>query len=141
MTEDKLSIVVVSTDSYSDLWPDFFKCLKDYWPDCPYKIYLVNNILDPDFDGVEVINSGENAQWSERTRNALHKIPTKYVCCLLEDFFISEKLIRQLSRKLLTSWKRKDFFITKYCHFLNSLPKTINQFHIYRPSLRHIVME
>lgn len=92
MTEDILSIVVVSTDSYSDLWPDFFKCLKDYWPDCPYKIYLVNNTLNPNFDGVEVINSGENAQWSERTRNALHKIPTKFVCCLLEDFFISEKV-------------------------------------------------
>lgn len=113
MTEDILSIVVVSTDSYSDLWPDFFKCLKDNWPDCPYKVYLVNNTLNPNIDGVEVINCGENAQWSERTRIALNKIPTKYVCCLLEDFFISDKVDTAVVKEAIDFMEKEGFLYYK----------------------------
>lgn len=81
--------MVVSTDSYCDLWNDCFGCIKKYWEDCPYKIVLVNNSIDFNYPNIEIINCGTDAQWSERTRKALQKIDTKYVCFMLEDFFIS----------------------------------------------------
>ncbi len=89
MDKKELTILVVSYDGYSDMWPGFFACFRKYWPDCPYELVLANNqkqCPDPD---VRVVNCGETAQWSTRTRTALEQIRTKYVCFLLEDFFLS----------------------------------------------------
>lgn len=89
---NRLSIVVVSYDGYSDLWNDFFKLKKQNWPDCPFNTYLVNNCKSFNDKGVKVINCGKNAQWSDRARYALEKIDTPYVCMMVEDFFISGRI-------------------------------------------------
>lgn len=101
MNNEELSIIVSSTDSYSDMWPDFFACFKKFWPDCPYKIYLVTNELTPEFRGVEIINCEKDAQWSERMRRALNMIQSKYVCFLLDDFYISGEVDTSLVQKSL----------------------------------------
>lgn len=46
----------------------------------------------PSYPGVKVIPCGKNAQWSDRTRYALEQIDSRYVCFLLEDFFISKNV-------------------------------------------------
>ena len=84
-----MTILVVSYDGYSDLWDNFFKCKELYWRDCPYETVLANNKLEYKRDGVRVIHCGSDAQWSTRARTALKSIDSKYVCFLLEDFFIS----------------------------------------------------
>lgn len=84
-----LTILVSSTDSYKDLWPNFFKCKEDFWKDCPFNTVLVNDIEKPDIRGIEIINSGENATWSERMRNALSQISSDYICFILDDFYIT----------------------------------------------------
>ena len=90
--KNNLTILVVSYDGYRDMWNDFFNCKKLNWPDCPYETVLANNIDDFQYEGVRVINCGKDAQWSTRTRKALEAINTKYVCFMLEDFFISKKV-------------------------------------------------
>ena len=87
--KNQLSVLVVSNDGYSDFWDGFFDCLDKYWKDCPFELYLANNEMKYDRPYVNVINCGKDAQWSTRTRKALEAIKTKYVCFLLEDFFIS----------------------------------------------------
>lgn len=92
---NNLTILVVSYDGYSDMWPDFFNCKKFYWPDCPFETVLANNEMDADYYGVRVIKCGKDALWSNRTRMALEQIDTKYVCFMLEDFYIASKVDNQ----------------------------------------------
>ena len=99
----ELTILVVSYDGYSDMWNDFFACKKKNWPDCPFETVLSNNEKSFVFDNVRVINCGKNAQWSTRTRMALETIGTKYVCFLLEDFFISQKVDTSVIKDVLTT--------------------------------------
>lgn len=84
-----LTILVVSYDGYADMWDNFFLCKEKYWPACPYNTVLANNSIPYKRDSVNVINCGNVAQWSSRTRKALQEIKTKYVCFVLEDFYFS----------------------------------------------------
>ena len=93
--EYSLTILVVSYDGYSDMWPDFFNCKTVNWPDCPFETVLANNEKDFNVEGVRVINCGKDALWSTRTRMALEQIETKYVCFMLEDFYIANKVDSQ----------------------------------------------
>jgi hypothetical protein len=95
MKDNRLTILVVSYDGYSDLWNDFFSCKENNWNDCPFETVLANNEKSLKGFDVRVLNCGKDAQWSTRTRLALENINTKYVCVLLEDFFISEKVNNQ----------------------------------------------
>ena len=87
---NKMAVLVVSCDEYSDLWNDFFNLFEKYWPDLPYKFYLANNTKKYSRKNLEVINCGEGAQWSSRVRTALNVIEEKYICMLLEDLFLSD---------------------------------------------------
>ena len=88
----RLTLLLVSYDGYSDMWPTFFECKEKFWPDCPYPIVLANNEKDFAASNLKVLNCGKEAQWSTRTRMALENIDTKYVMFLLEDLFISDKV-------------------------------------------------
>lgn len=88
MSKSKLAILIVGFDGYNCLWTPFFELFKKNWPDCPYKIYLVTNILEPEYENVKVITTSEKFQWSLKVREALLNIDEEYIYMLLEDFFI-----------------------------------------------------
>lgn len=106
--KNNLTILVVSYDGYRDMWNDFFNCKKLNWPDCPYETVLANNIDDFQYEGVRVINCGKDAQWSTRTRKALEAINTKYVCFMLEDFFISKKVETSIIEDVLKTMETNE---------------------------------
>lgn len=85
---DKMAIVVVSCDKYSDLWDDMFNLLDIHWADRPYKTYLTTDSKPYERKGVEVLHFGDIRQWMVCTRTALEMIDTEYVLFLLEDYFI-----------------------------------------------------
>lgn len=85
---EKMAIVVVSCDKYSDLWDDMFNLLDIHWPDRPYKTYLTTDSKPYEREGVEVLHFGDIRQWMVCTRTALEMINTEYVLFLLEDYFI-----------------------------------------------------
>jgi hypothetical protein len=88
MRKSELAILIVGFDGYNCLWTPFFELLKKNWPDCPYKIYLVTNMLEPEYENVKVITTSEKYQWSLKVRRALLNIDEEYIYMLLEDFFI-----------------------------------------------------
>lgn len=94
-------MLVLSCDAYSALWGDFFNLRDKYWPDCPYKWYLVTESKDFQRDGVEVIKCGKDFNWAGRLRYALHLVDTKYVGIYLEDYFISAKVDNARIEKML----------------------------------------
>ncbi len=93
---EKLAIVGTFYDGYYSIWEDFLELFSIYWPDCPYRLYIVNDSKELDFDkkyNVTIFHAGENAEYSQRVQTALEKIDAEYYLLLLEDFFIGEKVV------------------------------------------------
>ena len=101
MEKEKLSILVLSCDDYSDLWDDFFSFKERYWPDCPFPTYLVNDTKQYDRKGITVLNAGAGVKWSTRVRKALERIETPYVCPILDDHYIIRSVNTQHFQELL----------------------------------------
>lgn len=85
--DKELSILVLSCDTYSDLWNDFFNLRDLYWPDTTIKWYLVTEYKDFQRDHLQVIKCGSKS-WSSRFRNAVKVIETQYIGVFLDDYFI-----------------------------------------------------
>lgn len=91
MNQD-FSLLVLSCDQYKVAWDDFFNLREMFWPDCPYKWYLVTETEDYLREGVEVIKCGNKMNWTGRFKYAAEKANTKYLGVYLEDFFIEQRI-------------------------------------------------
>lgn len=101
MAEQKLVMLVLSCDGYSDLWDDFFNLRDKYWADCPYKWYVVTESKDYQRDGVEVIKCGKEFNWAGRFRKAVQSVDAKYFGIYLEDYFITKKVDNSIVADLI----------------------------------------
>lgn len=86
---EKCSILISSCDSYSDLWLPFCKTLERHWPDRGMDTFILSETKTSEIKNIQFINSGvvEN-DWSRNLEYALQNVQTKYVCLMLEDFFL-----------------------------------------------------
>ena len=123
-----MAILVVGFDGYDDLWEDFFSLLSKYWSDCPYKIYLVNNERKCNYDGVTVINVGENAEWSLKVSTALEHIKEKYICLLLEDLYFGEKVENGAITKILNYMEKNKTIFYKLKSFSKIKTKKVEDY-------------
>lgn len=82
----------MSSDGYKDLWRPFFHLFHEYWPDCPFPVYLGAQTEQGDFAGVQMLLAGGGDSWSLSLRRFLEQIPCENVMMLLEDFFLCEKV-------------------------------------------------
>ncbi|MBT8195987.1 MAG: hypothetical protein HKO56_01415 [Bacteroidia bacterium] len=87
-SNNKIAVLVLSCDSYSDLWHPFFELFFKYWPDCPYKVYLTTNFKDFNNDRVTTLKSNEKSNWSSELKIVLNKIQENHVIVILEDYFL-----------------------------------------------------
>ena len=77
---DKVALVVVSCDNYSDLWEGFFFFYKKYWKKNLLKSYFVTNNKNIGDSAFEVIKTGTDISWSKNLKIALNQITSyKYV--------------------------------------------------------------
>lgn len=107
---EKLAIVGTFFDGYYDIWEDFLELFERNWPDCPYNLYLVNDEKDLAFEkkyNVTVLHAGKNAEYSDRVQTALKNIEAEYYLLLLEDFFIGEKLDKNLLEPIIAFMEQK----------------------------------
>ena len=104
--EDKLAMLVLSCDKYSDLWDDFFNLKERFWSDCPYKWYIVTESKDYNREGVSVIKCGNTLNWAGRFRYAVNTINAQYYGIYLEDYFITEKVENAIITDLLDIMER-----------------------------------
>lgn len=85
---NKLAIIVVSCDKYSDLWDDMFNLLDIHWAGRPYETYLATDTKPFEHAGVKVIHFGNIRQWMVCTRKAVEEIDAPYILFLMEDYFV-----------------------------------------------------
>ncbi len=102
-----VTILVNSCDLYEDAWRPFFVLLRTQWPKCPYRILLNTEKKSFIYEGVEVLNTGEDT-WSKRVINALHTIETEYVLFFLEDFFLMSEVQEDLFDEALSLIKKNN---------------------------------
>jgi len=87
MNHKDAALLVVSTDSYADVWGPFFQLFWKYWPDCPFPVYLGANKKSVDDPRIKMILTGEDSSWATNLLRMCQAIEAKYVLLLLEDFF------------------------------------------------------
>ena len=90
MDKNRLAIYVSSFDGCCDLWNTFFSIFNRYWGDCCFPVYLINNELKYEREGVHLINTGPEVNWFDRTIRSLNLLEEEYVFFCLEDYFISK---------------------------------------------------
>lgn len=96
-----LSLLVLSCDKYSDLWLDFFKLRDKYWSDCDFDWYLVTESADFSYDGVNVIHTGTDKNWTGRLKFAVEQIDSPYIGWYLDDFYIYKTVDNTLIHELV----------------------------------------
>lgn len=84
------AVLVVSCDSYSDVWTPFFTLFRKHWVDCPYPIYLLTNFKEPIIEGIQTLAIGADISWSDNLITALRRIKEDYVIIMLEDLILTK---------------------------------------------------
>lgn len=110
-----VSLLIIGYDPYIDVWNHYFELINIYWKDRP-KTYLATNGLSPNYDGVTVIPTSNESEWSRKVQIAIEKIETKYVILLLEDFFTTKKVNNDYVIELV---KLMEKYKIDYCKLLN----------------------
>lgn len=87
-TYSNFAILVLSCDKYSDIWKPFFSQFTQYWPECPFKVYLGSNTKKYNGGSVQTILSGAGIDWSSDLLNILRSIKEEYVFVWMEDLFL-----------------------------------------------------
>lgn len=84
----QMAVLVVSCDSYADLWNPFYTLFWRFWPSCPYKIYHVSNYHEIREQGVVPLAIGEDHSWSDNVIKALAQVEEEYVLMMIDDLFL-----------------------------------------------------
>lgn len=92
------SVLVSSTDSYSDCWGPFFKLFQTYWPRPWPRVLLSTEFADfaPDQLSLTTIHVGTPRRprpaWGASVLACLRQIPTELVLYLQDDYFIEGRV-------------------------------------------------
>ena len=96
VTFDRLVIIVSSCDAFSDCWEPLLFSFRKFWPDCPYKRYLVTNThsIQEQYGGFEFVAVGQDKGWASNLQEALALISpvTPYFLYFQDDFWLNGAL-------------------------------------------------
>lgn len=86
---NKITMLILSCDKFSDLWDGHVKQLETYWPDRDFDTYIVTDKKsDKKFKNVKIFSAGDEVEWSDRLLKALEMVSTEYVFITLDDYFL-----------------------------------------------------
>ena len=89
-TKHEMAVVIMSCDAFSDVWAPFFALFKRFWPECPYKVYLISENKEAKNFACNTILAGMGKNWSDRLIYGLQQIEEKYILFLQEDYFLNK---------------------------------------------------
>jgi hypothetical protein len=85
-----MDIVVASCGAYADAWKPFVRLFRKFWPDCPYKLFLITDKLAEPWEGDKAIVIGDDLGWGDNLVAGLRQMNgVRNVLLLQEDFFLS----------------------------------------------------
>lgn len=89
---NRLAVLVVSCDQYSDLWKPFFSLFWLFWPDCPFLVYLLSNSSTFTDPRIRPLMVGKDVSWSDNLVRAISQLPHDYVLLFLDDLFLVDNV-------------------------------------------------
>lgn len=121
------TILVNSSDGFSDCWDPFFSLFKKYWPDCNNPIVLNTEFKTYQSTDLAIkssqVNKGKNSHltWSECLIETLKRIDTSLVLYFQEDYFIERdvnvKTINDFAALMLKDSTIKFIGLTDCCNY------------------------
>lgn len=85
---DDYPIIIMSCDSYQDIWEPMSSSIDKFWPDCPFPIYLCSEKIDFTHPKIKNIKVGRRMRWAEMLDAVLTILKTKNVIYLQEDYIL-----------------------------------------------------
>lgn len=92
---DQYPIVIMSCDSYNDVWEPLAQSINKFWSDCPFPIFLCTETLDFDHEKIQNLKTNQRMGWSPMLINILNQLDTKNVIYLQEDYILKGKIKNQ----------------------------------------------
>lgn len=109
MNHNKVALLILSCDKFSDLWEGHIKLLDKNWPDRNMETYIVTDKeTEITFPGINIISAGSDSEWSQRLYYALDLITTEYVFVVLDDYYLVDKVSNGVIESLLTAMDSND---------------------------------
>ncbi len=90
-----MSVIVLSSDGYSDCWNPFFKLFEEHFPKMrDLEIILSTNEKTYSHKSLNIttIAHGMDVPWSKRLRLSLEATKNEIVLVVVEDFFLNSKM-------------------------------------------------
>ena len=89
MTEKikNVALLICSHDGFSSLWAPLEHSYIKLWANCPLKIYLGTNFLEPDLKTFQTLAIGSESSWSDYILKCLNNIDEEYVLLTFDDVF------------------------------------------------------
>lgn len=128
MSED-ISIIIIGFDGYKDLWDNCIKLILMNWSSRIKNVIFVNNEISTDWDGVKTLHAGIDAEWSEKVKLGLRHANTDYICLLLEDFFISEKVDDDVVDSTISMMRKNNLNYVKLVDMNSVIQKKHRKYH------------
>jgi NAD dependent epimerase/dehydratase family len=85
----RCAVVIASCDAYSETWKPYEILLEKFWPECPFRVYLMSNEAVFSSPRMTNILVGTDASWSSNLAVVLAKIPEEYVILMVDDCFFT----------------------------------------------------
>jgi hypothetical protein len=101
MNAQNYSILILSCDSYSDVWPYLTQTFDRFWADCPFEIYLCSEQKTFSHPKIKNIKIGRKAGWSEMMLAVLEQVKTPNIIYMQEDYLLKSKIDNQLIYSIL----------------------------------------
>lgn len=102
MRKKRMTMLVLSCDSFSDLWDGHLKMLEANWPDREMETCIVAEGQSVrDVPNARIIAAGPAVEWSDRLKYALHQVETDYVFITLDDYYLVKRVENQKINAIL----------------------------------------
>lgn len=105
MTENKyykdFPIIVMSCDSYSDIWPYFAQCFDRFWPECPFDVYLISELKNFTHPRIKNIRCEKKMRWGEMLLHVIDTLKVPNIIYLQEDYLLRSLVDNKALDRLL----------------------------------------
>lgn len=116
-----LSLVVLSSESYSYLWSNFIRSWNKYCKNLVLDKFIVTTNKNTNIRNFKIISSSLDKDdfWSKRIKYGLRKIKSKNLLVFTDDCFMSETLDIHNFKKIYSNFKKKKILHLRLCPLPN----------------------